>query len=155
VSLFEQYHCAGQWEYTFDNLPSAISDLVHDRAGRICEDNQRLSQLLGREGAATSGSLRNSSEQSAAYKTLPLIDEGSGRRGRRADPCGPAFPRFQLYIKIQPAQLGTVHVPEDIPIESAPEGEKIPHAVYSVQEGCVYLPLRQDAYGFSTMRCCE
>jgi len=136
VSLFEQVTTVRrQWEYTFDSIGDPI--LVHDRAGRILRSNQRLSQLLGREGSGLVG--RNVTEllpvQSAAYKLCPYC-EGVGGEGDEPDPWLPGYFLASNSTFTDPAglQLGTVHVLKDITDRKRAE-EKYRTLVSSVQEG--------------------
>ena len=136
VSLFEQVTAVQrQWEYTFDSIGDPI--LVHDRAGRILRSNQRLSQLLGREGSGLVG--RSVAEllptQSAAYKLCPYC-EGVGGEGDEPDPWLPGFFLASNSTFTDPAglQLGTVHVLKDISDRKRAE-EKYRMLVSSVQEG--------------------
>ena len=136
VSLFEQVTTVQrQWEYTFDSIGDPI--LVHDRAGRILRSNQRLSQLLGREGSGLVG--RSVTEllpmQSAAYKLCPYC-EGVGGEGDEPDPWLPGFFLASNSTFTDPAglQLGTVHVLKDISDRKRAE-EKYRTLVSSVQEG--------------------
>jgi PAS domain S-box-containing protein len=136
VSLFEQVTTVQrQWEYTFDSIGDPI--LVHDRAGRILRSNQRLSQLLGREGSGLVG--RNVTEllppQSAAYKLCPYC-EGVGGEGDEPDPWLPGYFLASNSTFTDPAgmQLGTVHVLKDISDRKRAE-EKYRTLVSSVQEG--------------------
>src|SRR6266851_3515050 len=91
VRLLEQVTAVQhQWEYTFDSIGDPI--LVHDRGGRILRSNQRLSQLLGREGGALNG--RSVHEllpvQNASYKICPYC-EGIGGEGDEPDPWLPGY----------------------------------------------------------------
>jgi len=116
VTLFEQVTAVQrQWEYTFDSIGDPI--LVHDRAGRILRSNQRLSQLLGREGSALVG--RSVMEllpvQNASYKSCPYC-EGVGGEGDDPDPWLPGYFLASNSTFTDPSglQLGTVHVLKDI-----------------------------------------
>ena len=136
VSLFEQVTAVQrQWEYTFDSIGDPI--LVHDRAGRILRSNQRLSQLLGREGSALVG--RSVMEllpvQNAAYKSCPYC-EGVGGEGDEPDPWLPGYFLASNSTFTDPSglQLGTVHVLKDITDRKRAE-EKYRTLVSSVQEG--------------------
>ena len=136
VSLFEQVTTVQrQWEYTFDSIGDPI--LVHDSAGRILRSNQRLSQLLGKQGSGLVG--RNVTEllptQSAAYKLCPYC-EGVGGEGDDPDPWLPGFFLASNSTFTDPAglQLGTVHVLKDISDRKRAE-EKYRTLVSSVQEG--------------------
>src|SRR5712664_3084958 len=136
VSLFEQVSAVQrQWEYTFDSIGDPI--LVHDRAGRILRSNQRLSQLLGREGSALVG--RSVTEllpvQNAGYKTCPYC-EGVGGEGDERDPWLPGYFLASNSTFTDPSglQLGTVHVLKDITDRKRAE-EKYRTLVSSVQEG--------------------
>jgi two-component system NtrC family sensor kinase len=136
VSLFEQVTAVQrQWEYTFDSIGDPI--LVHDRAGRILRSNQRLSQLLGREGSALAG--RSVMEllpvQNAAYKSCPYC-EGVGGEGDEPDPWLPGYFLASNSTFSDPSgmQLGTVHVLKDITDRKRAE-EKYRTLVSSVQEG--------------------
>jgi two-component system NtrC family sensor kinase len=136
VSLFEQVTAVQrQWEYTFDSIGDPI--LVHDRAGRILRSNQRLSQLLGREGGALVG--RSVMEllpvQNAAYKSCPYC-EGVGGEGDEPDPWLPGYFLASNSTFTDPSglQLGTVHVLKDISDRKRAE-EKYRTLVSSVQEG--------------------
>ncbi|HKV60581.1 MAG TPA: PAS domain S-box protein [Candidatus Acidoferrum sp.] len=136
VSLFEQVTTVQrQWEYTFDSIGDPI--LVHDRAGRILRSNQRLTQLLGKEGNALVG--RNVTEllptQSAAYKLCPYC-EGVGGEGDEPDPWLPGYFLASNSTFTDPVdmQLGTVHVLKDISDRKRAE-EKYRTLVSSVQEG--------------------
>ena len=136
VSLFEQVTTVQrQWEYTFDSIGDPI--LVHDHAGRILRSNQRLSQLLGREGSGLVG--RSVTEllptQSAAYKLCPYC-EGVGGEGDEPDPWLPGYFLASNSTFTDPAglQLGTVHVLKDISDRKRAE-EKYRTLVSSVQEG--------------------
>jgi len=136
VSLLEQVTAVQhQWEYTFDSIGDPI--LVHDRAGRILRSNQRLSQLLGREGGALVG--RSVMEllpvQNAAYKSCPYC-EGVGGEGDDPDPWLPGYFLASNSTFTDPSglQLGTVHVLKDITDRKRAE-EKYRTLVSSVQEG--------------------
>jgi PAS domain S-box-containing protein len=136
VSLFEQVTTVQrQWEYTFDSIGDPI--LVHDRAGRILRSNQRLSQLLGKEGSGLVG--RNVTEllptQNAAYKLCPYC-EGVGGEGDDPDPWLPGYFLASNSTFTDPVglQLGTVHVLKDISDRKRAE-EKYRTLVSSVQEG--------------------
>ena len=136
VSLFEQVTTVQkQWEYTFDSIGDPI--LVHDRSGRILRSNQRLSQLLGREGTALVG--RSVTEllpvQNANYRLCPYC-EGVGGEGDEPDPWLPGFFLASNSTFTDPAglQLGTVHVLKDISDRKRAE-EKYRTLVSSVQEG--------------------
>jgi two-component system NtrC family sensor kinase len=136
VSLFEQVTAVQrQWEYTFDSIGDPI--LVHDRAGRILRSNQRLSQLLGREGSALVG--RSVMEllpmQNAGYKSCPYC-EGVGGEGDEPDPWLPGYflASNSTFTDPSGAQLGTVHVLKDITDRKRAE-EKYRTLVSSVQEG--------------------
>jgi PAS domain S-box-containing protein len=136
VSLFEQVTAVQrQWEYTFDSIGDPI--LVHDRAGRILRSNQRLSQLLGKEGSGLVG--RNVTEllptQNAAYKLCPYC-EGVGGEGDEPDPWLPGYFLASNSTFTDPVglQLGTVHVLKDISDRKRAE-EKYRTLVSSVQEG--------------------
>ncbi len=126
VSLFEQVTAVQrQWEYTFDS------------AGRILRSNQRLSQLLGREGSALVG--RSVMEllpvQNAAYKSCPYC-EGVGGEGDEPDPWLPGYFLASNSTFTDPSglQLGTVHVLKDITDRKRAE-EKYRTLISSVQEG--------------------
>jgi len=136
VNLFEQVTAVQrQWEYTFDSIGDPI--LVHDRLGRILRSNQRLSQLLGREGSALVG--RNVSEllpmQNANYTLCPYCEGVSGE-GDEPDPWLPGFFLASNSTFTDPAglQLGTIHVLKDISDRKRAE-EKYRTLVSSVQEG--------------------
>jgi PAS domain S-box-containing protein len=136
VSLFQQVTAVQrQWEYTFDSIGDPI--LVHDPAGRILRSNQRLSQLLGREGSALAG--RSVMEllpvQNAAYKSCPYC-EGIGGEGDEPDPWLPGYFLASNSTFTDPSgqQLGTVHVLKDITDRKRAE-EKYRTLVSSVQEG--------------------
>src|SRR6267378_1679530 len=136
VSLFEQVTAVQrQWEYTFDSIGDPI--LVHDRAGRILRSNQRLSQLLGREGSTLAG--RSVMEllpvQNAAYKSCPYC-EGVAGEGDEPDPWLPGYFLASNSTFTDPSglQLGTVHVLKDITDRKRAE-EKYRTLVSSVQEG--------------------
>jgi len=136
VSLLEQVTAVQrQWEYTFDSIGDPI--LVHDRAGRILRSNQRLSQLLGREGSGLVG--RNVTEllpvQSAGYKFCPYCEGVSGE-GDEPDPWLPGYFLASNSTFTDPSglQLGTVHVLKDITDRKRAE-EKYRTLVSSVQEG--------------------
>ena len=136
VTLFEQVAAVQrQWEYTFESIGDPI--LVHDRAGRILRSNQRLSQLLGREGGALVG--RSVMEllpvQNAAYKLCPYC-EGVGGEGDDPDPWlrGYFLASNSTFTDPSGVQLGTVHVLKDITDRKRAE-EKYRTLVSSVQEG--------------------
>ena len=136
VSLFQQVTTVQrQWEYTFDSIGDPI--LVHDRAGRILRSNQRLSQLLGREGGALAG--RSVMEllpvQNAAYKSCPYC-EGVAGEGDEPDPwlAGYFLASNSTFTDPSGLQLGTVHVLKDITDRKRAE-EKYRTLVSSVQEG--------------------
>jgi PAS domain S-box-containing protein len=136
VRLFEQVTTVQrQWEYTFDSIGDPI--LVHDRAGRILRSNQRLSQLLGREGSALAGRSVTEllSPQSAAYILCPYC-EGVGGEGDEPDPWLPGYFLASNSTFTDPAglELGTVHVLKDISDRKRAE-EKYRTLVSSVQEG--------------------
>jgi PAS domain S-box-containing protein len=136
VKLFEQVTAVQrQWEYTFDSIGDPI--LVHDCAGRILRSNQRLSQLLRREGNALVG--RSVMEllpvQNAAYKICPYC-EGVGGEGDDPDPwlSGYFLASNSTFTDRSGQQLGTVHVLKDITDRKRAE-EKYRTLVSSVQEG--------------------
>jgi PAS domain S-box-containing protein len=136
VRLFEQVTAVQrQWEYTFNSIGDPI--LVHDRGGRILRSNQRLSQLLGREGSALVG--RSVHEllpvQNAGYKICPYC-EGVGGEGDEPDPWLPGYFLASNSTFTDPSglQLGTVHVLKDITDRKRAE-EKYRTLVSSVQEG--------------------
>lgn len=136
VRLFEQVTAVRrQWEYTFDSIGDPI--LVHDRAGRILRSNQRLSQLLGREGSTLAG--RSVMEllpiQNAGYKSCPYC-EGVAGEGDEPDPWLPGYFLASNSTFTDPTglQLGTVHVLKDITDRKRAE-EKYRTLVSSVQEG--------------------
>ena len=136
VHLFEQVTVVQrQWEYTFDSIGDPI--LVHDRAGRILRSNQRLSQLLGREGSALVG--RSVKEllpiQNAGYKICPYC-EGIGGEGDEPDAwlAGYFLASNSTFADPSGLQLGTVHVLKDITDRKRAE-EKYRTLVSSVQEG--------------------
>jgi len=136
VSLFEQVTAVQrQWEYTFDSIGDPI--LVHDRAGRILRSNQRLSQLLRREGNTMIG--RSVMEllpvQNASYKICPYC-EGVGGEGDEPDPwlSGYFLASNSTFTDPSGQQLGTVHVLKDITDRKRAE-EKYRTLVSSVQEG--------------------
>ncbi len=136
VSLFEQLTAVQrQWEYTFDSIGDPI--LVHDHAGRILRSNQRLSQLLGREGSALVG--RSVMEllpvQNAGYKSCPYC-EGVAGEGDEPDPWLPGYflASNSTFTDPNGLQLGTVHVLKDITDRKRAE-EKYRTLVSSVQEG--------------------
>ncbi len=136
VKLFEQVTAVQrQWEYTFDSIGDPI--LVHDRAGRILRSNQRLSQLLRREGNALVG--RSVMEllpvQNAGYKICPYC-EGVGGEGDEPDPwlSGYFLASNSTFTDPSGQQLGTVHVLKDITDRKRAE-EKYRTLVSSVQEG--------------------
>ncbi len=136
VRLFEQVTTVQrQWEYTFDSIGDPI--LVHDPGGRILRSNQRLSQLLGREGGALNGrSVRELLPvQNAAYKICPYC-EGVGGEGDEPDPWLPGYFLASNSTFTDPSglQLGTVHVLKDITDRKRAE-EKYRTLVSSVQEG--------------------
>ncbi len=136
VRLFEQVTAVRrQWEYTFDSIGDPI--LVHDRVGRILRSNQRLSQLLEREGSALVG--RSVTEllpvQNAGYKICPYC-EGIGGEGDEPDPwlSGYFLASNSTFTDPSGLQLGTVHVLKDITDRKRAE-EKYRTLVSSVQEG--------------------
>jgi PAS domain S-box-containing protein len=136
VKLFEQVTAVQrQWEYTFDSIGDPI--LVHDRTGRILRSNQRLSQLLRREGNTPVG--RNVTEllpvQNAAYKICPYC-EGVGGEGDEPDPwlSGYFLASNSTFTDPSGQQLGTVHVLKDITDRKRAE-EKYRTLISSVQEG--------------------
>jgi len=136
VKLFEQVTAVQrQWEYTFDSIGDPI--LVHDRAGRILRSNQRLSQLLRREGNTLVG--RSVMEllpvQNAGYKICPYC-EGVGGEGDDPDPwlSGYFLASNSTFTDPSGQQLGTVHVLKDITDRKRAE-EKYRTLVSSVQEG--------------------
>ncbi len=136
VNLFEQVTAVQrQWEYTFDSIGDPI--LVHDPAGRILRSNQRLSQLLGRQGSALVG--RSVMEllpiQNASYKSCPYC-EGVGGEGDEPDPwlAGYFLASNSTFTDPSGLQLGTVHVLKDITDRKRAE-EKYRTLVSSVQEG--------------------
>ena len=136
VKLFEQVTSVQrQWEYTFDSIGDPI--LVHDRAGRILRSNQRLSQLLRREGNTMIG--RSVMEllpvQNASYKICPYC-EGVGGEGDEPDPwlSGYFLASNSTFTDPSGQQLGTVHVLKDITDRKRAE-EKYRTLVSSVQEG--------------------
>ncbi len=136
VKLFEQVTSVQrQWEYTFDSIGDPI--LVHDRAGRILRSNQRLTQLLRREGNTLIG--RSVMEllpvQNASYKICPYC-EGVGGEGDEPDPwlSGYFLASNSTFTDPSGQQLGTVHVLKDITDRKRAE-EKYRTLVSSVQEG--------------------
>src|SRR5262249_17086976 len=91
VRLFEQVTVAQQqWAYTFDSLGEPI--VVEETQGRVVRANQRLNQLLGREGLALVGRsvLELLPIKRAAYKACPYC-EGVAGEGDDPDPWLPGY----------------------------------------------------------------
>ncbi len=136
VRLFEQVNTVQQqWEYTFDSIGDPI--LVHDRQGRILRSNQRLTDLLGREGNVLVGRSVTEllSAKNAAYKICPYC-EGVAGEGDEPDPwlSGYFLSSNSTFTDPSERQLGTVHVLKDITDRKRAE-EKYRTLVSSVQEG--------------------
>jgi len=136
VRLFEQVNTVQQqWEYTFDSIGDPI--LVHDRQGRILRSNQRLTDLLGREGSVLVGRSVTEllSAKNAAYKICPYC-EGVAGEGDEPDPwlSGYFLSSNSTFTDPSERQLGTVHVLKDITDRKRAE-EKYRTLVSSVQEG--------------------
>jgi two-component system NtrC family sensor kinase len=136
VRLLEQVTAVQQqWEYTFDSIGDPI--LVHDPAGRILRSNQRLRQLLHREGMDVVG--RSVAEilavKNAAFKICPYC-EGVAGEGDETDPWLAGYFLASNSTFTDPAGrvLGTVHVLKDITERKRAE-EKYRTLVSSVQEG--------------------
>jgi PAS domain S-box-containing protein len=136
VRLFEQVATAQQqWVYTFDSIGDPI--LVHDRSFRTLRSNQRLSHLLGREGAGLVG--RSVSEllprKGVAYENCPYC-EGMAGEGDEPDPWlqGYFLASNSTFTDPQGRQLGTVHVLKDITERKRAE-EKYRTLISNVQEG--------------------
>ena len=136
VRLLEQVTTVQQqWAYTFDSIGDPI--LVHDTQGRIVRANQRLNQLLGREGIALVG--RTVAEllpaKKATYKLCPYCESVAGE-GDEPDPWLPGFFLASNSNLADSAgrQMGIVHVLKDITDRKRAE-EKYRTLVSSVQEG--------------------
>jgi PAS domain S-box-containing protein len=136
VRLLEQVTAVQQqWEYTFDSIGDPI--FVHDPAGRILRSNQRLRQLLHRDGASVVG--RSVAEilavKNAAYKICPYC-EGVAGEGDDTDPwlAGYFLASNSTFTDPTGRGLGTVHVLKDITERKRAE-EKYRTLVSSVQEG--------------------
>jgi PAS domain S-box-containing protein len=135
VRLFEQVNTVQQqWEYTFDSIGDPI--LVHDPQGRILRSNQRLTDLLGREGNVLVGRSVTEllSAKNAAYKICPYC-EGVAGEGDEPDPwlSGYFLSSNSTFTDPSARQLGTVHVLKDITDRKRAE-EKYRTLVSSVQE---------------------
>ncbi len=136
VRLFEQVAAIQrQWEYTFDSIGDPI--LVHDHQGRILRSNQRMRQLLNREGDLLAG--RSVPEifpvKSAMFTACPYC-EGLAGEGDDPDPWLPGYFLASNSAFADPAgnELGTVHVLKDITERKRAE-EKYRTLVSNVQEG--------------------
>ena len=136
VRLLEQVTAVRQqWEYTFDSIGDPI--FVHDPQGRILRSNQRLTQLLRREGGGLVG--RTVVEilplKHSAYKSCPYC-EGVAGEGDDPDPWLAGYFLASNSTFTDPAgrELGTVHVLKDITERKRAE-EKYRTLVSSVQEG--------------------
>jgi PAS domain S-box-containing protein len=136
VRLFEQVATAQQqWVYTFDSIGDPI--LVHDRAYKILRSNQRLSHLLGREGAGLVGRAVNEvlPHKGVAYDKCPYC-EGVAGEGDDPDPWlqGYFLASNSTFTDPKGRQLGTVHVLKDITERKRAE-EKYRTLISNVQEG--------------------
>jgi two-component system NtrC family sensor kinase len=136
VRLLEQVTTVQQqWAYTFDSIGDPI--LVHDQQGRIVQSNQRLGQLLGREGSPLIGRAVADllAKKKAAYKICPYC-EGVAGEGDDPDPWLPGYFLASNSNFADPAgrQMGVVHVLKDITDRKKAE-EKYRTLVSSVQEG--------------------
>jgi two-component system NtrC family sensor kinase len=136
VRLLEQVTTVQQqWEYTFDSIGDPI--FVHDPQGRILRSNQRLAQLLRREGGALVG--RSVAEvftaKNSAYQTCPYCEGVSGE-GDDTDPwlAGYFLASNSTFTDPRGREMGTVHVLKDITERKRAE-EKYRTLVSSVQEG--------------------
>jgi PAS domain S-box-containing protein len=136
VRLLEQVTTVQQqWEYTFDSIGDPI--FVHDPQGRILRNNQRLGQLLRRQGAALVG--RSVAEifpaKNSTYLTCPYC-EGVAGEGDDPDPwlAGYFLASNSTFTDPHGHEMGTVHVLKDITERKRAE-EKYRTLVSSVQEG--------------------
>ena len=136
VRLLEQVTAVQQqWEYTFDSIGDPI--FVHDPAGRILRSNQRLRQLLHRDGASVVGRsvVEILAVKNAAFKICPYC-EGVAGEGDDTDPwlAGYFLASNSTFTDPTGRELGTVHVLKDITERKRAE-EKYRTLVSSVQEG--------------------
>jgi PAS domain S-box-containing protein len=136
VQLFEDVAAAQhQWAYTFDSIGDPI--LVHDPSGLVLRTNQRLSQLLGREGATLTGRgvFELLSPKKASFKMCPYC-EGLAGEGDEPDPWLPGYflASNSSLSDSDGKQRGTVHVLKDITERKRAE-EKYRTLISSVQEG--------------------
>jgi len=136
VKLFEQVAGAQQqWADTFDAIGDPI--VVHDRTGRILRVNQRLAQLLSRDGRALVG--RDVSEifprKEATYEKCPYC-EGVAGEGDDRDPWLPGYflASNSSFDDVAGKGERVVHVLKDITERKRAE-EKYRTLVASVQEG--------------------
>jgi len=135
VRLLEQVTTVQQqWAYTFDSIGDPI--LVHDQDGRIIQSNQRLGQLLGREGPLTGRAVADLlAKKKAGYQMCPYC-EGVAGEGDDPDPWLPGYFLASNSNFADPTgrQTGVVHVLKDITDRKKAE-EKYRSLVSSVQEG--------------------
>jgi PAS domain S-box-containing protein len=136
VRLFEQVATAQQqWVYTFDSIGDPI--LVHDRSFKILRSNQRLSHLLGREGAGLVGRFVSDvlPRRGVAFEKCPYC-EGAAGEGDDPDPWlqGYFLASNSTFTDPQGSHLGTVHVLKDITDRKRAE-EKYRTLISNVQEG--------------------
>jgi len=135
VRLLEQVTTVQQqWANTFDSIGDPI--LVHDQQGRVMQTNQRLGQLLGREGPLTGrGVVDLFAKKKAAYQMCPYC-EGVAGEGDNPDPWLPGYFLASNSNFADPTgrQTGVVHALKDITDRKRAE-EKYRTLVSSVQEG--------------------
>ena len=110
---------------------------MHDRAFKILRSNQRLSHLLGREGAGLVGRFVSDvlPRKGVAYEQCPYC-EGAAGEGDDPDPWlqGYFLASNSTFTDPQGSHLGTVHVLKDITDRKRAE-EKYRTLISNVQEG--------------------
>lgn len=136
VRLFEQVDTIQrQWVYTFDSIGDPI--LVHDREYRIVRINQRLKQILGRQGSSPVGRWVSDilPRTSSNFKQCPYC-EGVAGEADDVDPwlSGYFLASNSVFSDPSGVPLGTIHVLKDITERKRAE-EKYRTLVSNVKEG--------------------